>query len=305
MPSSFGVSTVCLLATLAAHVIADDGAYFIAGSGMSVVLERVDPLLSPGKPSNHVHSVLGGNAFAATMDFAQTQTSDCSTLPIKADKSNYWMPALYYKSPHNSSFIRVPEKPDNKIYYKYGGPNNVIDTERSEFPQDFRMMAGNAMLRADDGSFGDDGNQLNWYCHGPPDIRATGFPKFTSCSYGLAATMRFPSCWNGQPFDPAKPLAHMAFPGQQIGLAGCTAPHNVKRFPEIMIEHWLDVSSFDGDYGIDDNPWVLAPGDNTGFAMHLDFVSHLPYLRSPKLMDADQRLGTWQAPSCYEDLLHW
>ena len=280
MPSSFGLSTVGLLATLAAHVVARSP-FFIASSVAPVVVERVDPLQSAGKPSNHVHSVVGGNAFAATMDFARTQTSDCSTVNVKADKSNYWMPALYYKSPHNGSFIRVPDRPYRPIYYRYGGSGDVLDTERSEFPQEFRMITGNAMLRADDGSFASDGNQLNWQCHGP-DVTSTGFPKFTSCFYGLAATMRFPSCWNGQPFDPAKPRAHMAFPGTAIGLAGCPASHNVKRFPEIMIEYWLEVSSFDGDYGIDDNPWVLAQGDNTGYGFHADFVSHLPYLRSPK-----------------------
>ena len=277
-----GASVLAVLAALAAPVVGQEGPYFTMGTGMPVVLERVDPLLSAGKISNHVHSVVGGNGFAPMMDFAQTQTSDCSSVPVKVDKSNYWMPNVYYKSPHNSSFIRVPEKPYHKLYYKYGKGDNTVDLERSEFPQEFRMITGNAMLRHDDGSSATPYNELNWQCHQPNYVTQTaiGFPKFDSCDGGgLAATIRFPSCWNGQAFDPSKPQAHMAFPTNADGLAGCVAPFNVKRFPEIMIEYWLDVSSFNGDYGVNDSPFVLSMGDNTGYGFHADFVSH-PQSRS-------------------------
>jgi len=269
-----GATIFSLLAALTTPIAADADAYFILSTGMPVVIERVDPLLSAGKISNHVHSVVGGNGFAPMMDFAQTQTSDCSTVPVKVDKSNYWVPALYYKSPHNGSFIRVPEKPSHLIYYKYGKGTYTPDLERSEFPKEFRMITGNAMLRSNDGSSDNADNELEWFCHGP-DVKSIGLPKFTSCPDGLAATIRFPSCWNGQDFDPAKPLAHMAFPGQTAGMAGCTAPYNVKRFPEIMIENWFDISTFDGDYGMNDSPWTLSMGDNTGYGFHADFVRQM------------------------------
>jgi len=275
---TFAKSTLGLAAALAAPIAAQESSYFTMGTGMPVVLERVDPLMSAGKISNHVHSIVGGNGFAPTMDFAQTQTSDCSTVPVIPDKSNYWMPALYYKSPHNGSFIRVPELPNHKIYYKFGTHLNTADLERSEFPKEFRMLTGNARLRSNDGSSDVGGNELNWQCHQPNYVTPTaiGFPKFTSChGGGLAATIRFPSCSNGQDFDSAKPNAHMAFPSAADGLAGCTAPFNVKRFPEIMIEYWFDVDSFDGDYGMNDSPWTLAMGDNTGYGFHADFVRHL------------------------------
>lgn len=79
-----------LLSLLAVPAAAQQGYYFVLGTGMPVVIERLDPLLSAGKtPSQHVHSVVGGNGFAATMDFAQTQTSTCATVQPVADKSNY------------------------------------------------------------------------------------------------------------------------------------------------------------------------------------------------------------------------
>ena len=79
-----------LLALLAGRVAAQQGPYSVLGSGMPVTIERVDPLLSASKaPSQHVNGVVGGNAFASTMDFATTQKSTCATVQPKADKSNY------------------------------------------------------------------------------------------------------------------------------------------------------------------------------------------------------------------------
>lgn len=264
-----------LLAALAAPAMAQHAYYFILGSGMPVDVERLDPLLTPGKPSGHVHSVVGGNAFAPTMDFDTTQRSTCSTIKVKADKSNYWMPNLYFHA-QNGSFIRVPEKPDHRIYYKYGTGNNEPDLERSEFPPGFRMITGSASLRHDDGSFGVSGNQLNWVCHdGGNNPQAVGFPKgFSNCNnYGFAASMRFPSCWNGNDFDAANPLAHMDFPKNQDGLAGCRPPFDKKRFPEIFVEYFLNLKSFNGLYGANDSPFVLSSGDPTGYGFHIDFVS--------------------------------
>ena len=92
---SFKSSVLGLVALVATPAAAQQGAYFILGTGMPLTISRMDPLLSPGKlPSQHVHSVVGGNGFAATMDFAQTQKSTCSTAEPIADKSNYVRPRI-------------------------------------------------------------------------------------------------------------------------------------------------------------------------------------------------------------------
>ena len=275
--------TAGLVAALAARANAD--AFFTIGMGMPVAIARIDPLVNPGVPGNHVHSVIGGNAFQASMNFATTQKSTCSTNPVRDDLSNYWMPALYFQDPNDHSFTRVPELPFHKIYYKFGTGANQPDPEISEFPSGFRMITGNAMLREDDGSAGNatnPGNTLNWECHGNGNgAKATGFPTgFTSCDGqylgGLAASIRFPSCWNGQDFNSKNPLAHMAFPTNKDGLAGCPTGFTVKRFPEIFGEYWLDTTPFNGKYGANDKPWVLAQGDSTGFGFHMDFVRITP-----------------------------
>lgn len=269
---------VGMLLAAAVPVVAQQGAYFVLeGGGMPLVLERRDPILSPGQVSNHVHSIVGGNGFAATMDFAQAQTATCSTVSPIADKSNYWMPNLYFHDPNNGSFIRVPEQPYHKIYYKYGNGENEYDTDIEEFPQEFRMIAGNMLYREDKGDImGPYGSELGWFCHGGngyPDVTAVGFPTgFTACPNGFAAAITMPSCWNGEDFNISNPSAHMAYPIAD-GIQGCPAPYNVKRFPQIFVEYWLNINTFDSLYTAQDQPFVLSPGDPTGFGFHVDFVS--------------------------------
>lgn len=257
---------------------AQSGAYFVLeGGGMPLVIERLDPIINPGQVSNHVHSIVGPNSWQSVMDFAQTQKATCSTVSPKADKSVYWMPNLYFHSPSNGSFIRVPEQPYHKIYYKYGKGDNMYDTDISEFPKEFRMIAGNMLLRAQDDSYmGPYGTELGWACHGGdghPDLNAVGIPKgFTACPNGLAVAITMPSCWNGEPFNISNPGAHMAYPISD-GMRGCPPPHNVKRFPQIFVEYWLNIKTFDGLYTANDSPFVLSMGDPTGYGFHVDFVS--------------------------------
>ncbi len=114
---------------------------------------------------------------------------------------------------------------------------------------------------------GSAGTQMRWECHdGASDPYATGFPTgFQSCNAGgLAASMRFPSCWNGKDFDIKAPLAHMAYPTNAEGMNGCPAPFNQARFPEIFVEYFFNIRSFDHipkNYADPNNPpWVLADG---------------------------------------------
>lgn len=237
--------------------------------------QRLDPALFPGVESPHLHSFDGGNHISASMSFTDTQAADCTTARIKPDKSNYWRPTLFWNG-NGTGFYRVPDT-YLKIYYKFGDPGNV-KANVSEFPENFRMIAGNAMLRHDDGVVGtNNGPGLQWSCKQPnyQDINAIGFPKgFTSCPDGFAAQLTFPSCWNGKDLDPSNPSAHMAYPtAGGLGLAACPSGFQVARFPSIFIEFWYDVSAFDNQYSADSIPWVLAMGDPTGYGFHADFLN--------------------------------
>src|ERR1700709_1541167 len=73
--------------------------------GQGALVEgRMDPIISPGQTSSHVHTVQGGNSFALNMTDGQTLDSTCTSSLVKNDKSNYWTPKLYFAA-DNGSFI--------------------------------------------------------------------------------------------------------------------------------------------------------------------------------------------------------
>jgi hypothetical protein len=105
-------TTSTLLAALATTVSAygPNGRTFAVnhfyGKG-AMMVGRVDPLTNPGVPSGHVHHIQGGNAFGMTMTDTQLLQSTCTSSRVKADKSNYWTPSLYFKDPKTGSLEPV------------------------------------------------------------------------------------------------------------------------------------------------------------------------------------------------------
>ena len=77
---------------------------------------RIDPLVSPGRVSSHVHLIQGGNAFDFAMSDTQALTSTCTSAHLKNDKSNYWVPALYFKDPQNGK-VEAVELFYMNVYY--------------------------------------------------------------------------------------------------------------------------------------------------------------------------------------------
>lgn len=91
-----------------------------------LVVDRLDPLVNPGlTPSPHLHQILGGNSFSASMKHGEhdpAKLSTCTTCQPADDFSNYWTAALYFKA-RNGTFKRVPQVSSslqyNYIYAKY------------------------------------------------------------------------------------------------------------------------------------------------------------------------------------------
>lgn len=93
-------------------------AFFKVPCSTPILIERVDPIVSPGEVSSHVHTVMGGSGFGFDMDYEDTQTSECNSCSVVEDKSNYWVAALYFHA-ENGTFIRVPQNGGALIYYEY------------------------------------------------------------------------------------------------------------------------------------------------------------------------------------------
>jgi len=75
-----------------------------------ITIERLDPLVNPGQaPTPHMHQVVGGNAFNATMPSTDiSKLATCTTCGPADDFSNYWTANVYFKA-RNGSYRRVPQ----------------------------------------------------------------------------------------------------------------------------------------------------------------------------------------------------
>ena len=93
------------------------GSFTVVGFGNPVVVGREDPVISPGTASAHVHTVIGGNAFAPTMSDTQAMSSTCTSSQVKNDLSNYWIPSLFFHA-SNGSFVPVQATQFN-VYYVF------------------------------------------------------------------------------------------------------------------------------------------------------------------------------------------
>jgi len=75
----------------------------------SLTIQRLDPVVEPGKVGTaHLHHIVGGNAFNATMEGDVGERGTCTTCEMAEDFSNYWTAVMYFKHPTNGSYHRVP-----------------------------------------------------------------------------------------------------------------------------------------------------------------------------------------------------
>lgn len=112
MHSANAKKVVALIAAFAAPA----SAFFRLPCRAPIVVDRTDPIVSPGKPAGHLHTIMGGNGFGPSMSYADTQASTCSSCAVTKDFSNYWVPTLFYKA-ENGSFISVEQNGGALIYY--------------------------------------------------------------------------------------------------------------------------------------------------------------------------------------------
>ncbi len=75
----------------------------------SLTIQRLDPVVQPGaNPSSHLHHIVGGNQFNATMTGDVGARGTSTTCQMSEDFSNYWTAVMYFKHPTNGSYHRVP-----------------------------------------------------------------------------------------------------------------------------------------------------------------------------------------------------
>ncbi|ORY58464.1 uncharacterized protein BCR38DRAFT_377107 [Pseudomassariella vexata] len=253
-----------------------------------LVVDRLDPLVTPGQvPSPHLHQIVGGNSFNASMDPAKDMPgeSTCTTCQFSEDFSNYWTAVLYFKA-RNGTYKRVPQIPNSgfngvnagmTIYYMQDGLYDFQQTSKvTAFKPGFRMFIGDVNARTPEevARF----RQLTYTCLQSIDTRdpqITDFPN-QPCPAGIMTALRFPTCWDGKNLDSPDHMQHMAYPesGTFETKGPCPATHPV-RMGQLFYEVVWDTRQFNNkaDWPADGSqPFVWSFGDTTGYGNHADYV---------------------------------
>ncbi|KAG8858248.1 hypothetical protein FRB96_005378 [Tulasnella sp. 330] len=257
-------------------------AFFKVPCTLPIVQEFIDPILSPGAVSQHLHSVHGGSNFGMNETYDIARESACTSCQVSQDLSNYWIPTLYFKDPINGTFTKVPNG-GLLVYYENRGNDAPINGGKGLVapPPGFRMLSGNAAKRSQvypvgQGSQGElaeralIGTCLR-YNTDSPGYNYYGFPT-TDCEAGLNARLQMPSCWDGvNLWLPGS--AHVSYLSD-LDNGECDAAHPVT-LVHLFYEVTWDLSSFRSQWVPQGYPWpfVYSNSDPTGWGWHGDFFN--------------------------------
>ncbi|KAK4646043.1 hypothetical protein QC761_206880 [Podospora bellae-mahoneyi] len=253
----------------------------------ALTVQRLDPLVNPGMiPSTHVHQIVGGDAFNASMDpsLDLPELSTCTSCQFAEDFSNYWTAVLYFKA-KNGTYKRVPQLGNNQFEKAKGGltiyymQDAIYDRNQKSnvqaFQPGFRMFVGdlNARTIEEAARF----RQLTYVCMDTWTSRAPETMAFPTrkCPEGIMTSVRFPTCWDGKNLDSPDHMAHMSYPEYGTFESGgpCPASHPV-RMPQVFYEVVWDTKIFNNEEWPEDgsSPFVWSFGDATGFGTHGDYL---------------------------------
>ncbi|GAA5883643.1 hypothetical protein JCM3774_005991 [Rhodotorula dairenensis] len=261
-----------LLATAFLATLGTVDAFWRMPCQNALVVERADPIVTPGRVAPHVHNIVGGSNFNLDVTFDSLRQSECTSCLIKQDLSNYWTPQLYFQWA-NGSFSSVQWVGAGLLVYYLQRYNAADTTNITAFPDGFRMLTGNPFKRSYQDSL--TSQAIGWNCLGA-DVGQTRQPYLPpyNCPNGLRGEIRFPSCWDGIHLDSSDHASHMAYPLENES-GPCPTTHPV-RLVTLFYEMMYDVDSWKNLWPQAMNtsqPFVLAMGDPTGYGWHGDFVN--------------------------------
>ncbi|KAH8586309.1 hypothetical protein B0O99DRAFT_665796 [Bisporella sp. PMI_857] len=278
------------LALLVEHSSGQGTTPMMRFSCSQLVVDRVDPLVNPGIiPSPHLHQIVGGNSFNASMDPTTHDlptASTCTSCTFSEDFSNYWTAVLYFQA-RNGTFRRVPQIQSEgllgnggiTVYYI---PSSNKESTVTAFKPGFRMLVGDASLQLPGPSrkvchrcMPVSGDNKNINC-GSPDAQT--LPK-DFCAGGIRSVITFPTCWDGKNLDSPDHKSHVTYASgsgpNDVGPTGsCPASHPVV-IPQVMYEVQWDTRAFNNkDLWPEDGsqPFIWSTGDKNGYSQHGDYV---------------------------------
>jgi len=235
-----------------------------------LTIQRSDPIVNPGVPGGHVHSVIGGNAFRRTMGPTDAYKATQTSCDKAIDHSNYWVPQMYHYRVADKMWEIVPWS-GSAVYYQKRACNYAPGLRACDksvvplaFPDGFRMVAGDPYRRTQNNSNFED-RAISLMCIFDGGSKEyNGFPP-RQCNV-MRSQVYFPSCWDGKNLDSADHRSHVSYPAIGDYNGGvCPQSHPVALL-SIFYEFFFHTQGFP------DNKFAFANGDATGYGYHGDFV---------------------------------
>jgi hypothetical protein len=171
----------------------------------TLTIQRLDPLVEPGaNPSAHLHQIVGGNAFHPNMsgDIGASAAATCTTCTFAEDFSNYWTAVMFFRSPTNGTYKRVPIMQNTALPNGINGGMTVYYTQQdfssngnqkiTSFKPGFRMTVGSPTTGSLTAAKGHTG--LRFVCLNDKGTRFPELPDFPAgkCKGGIMTVHHFP-----------------------------------------------------------------------------------------------------------------
>ena len=246
-----------------------------------LVNARLDPIVSPGQCSTHVHSVFGAASFSDTITDADLLDPVETSGNVLPNRSLYWAPAMYIFDPTTAQYYLVPTHA--RAYYRV---QNKFKAVTNPFPLNFRMVVGDANRKTRYNP-GEEKDNVYWTQRGrrsesnSRDHSSWGeYIADHGLEEGTFIEMKtvYPECVAvdayGRPLlDSPDHRSH----AQYIGRQQPCPPDFPYRVPMLDVEFRYDLDKMWGilDPAVVHNPqnWYLSTGDRTGAGAHSDFLS--------------------------------
>lgn len=170
-----------------------------AGSAM------VDPIVTPGGPSAHLHDFFGAKGVTSTTTTYAQLLALPTTCNDPGDHAGYWVPSVYVNGVKRAMTTST-------AYYRLGGKHGPIEP----YPPGLKIVAGYSLTNpaAPHGVTG-------WQCN------EANLPNPTpaGCTADLTMRINFPDCWDGVNLDSADHRSHMAYSVDTGPAHVCPATH--------------------------------------------------------------------------------
>jgi hypothetical protein len=221
-----------------------------------------DPIVFPNQPGkSHLHTFYANkttDAATTTQSLLNSGPSTCTREFQDADKSAYWIPALYKKSANGTLTELKPAQPKDfsmTIYYRRAG--GTTGPKVTAFPQGLRMIAGDPKATTPQ-------DFVSFRCALTSDggEQSKSNKDFANCNSNesLMGDIKFPNCWDGKNLDSPDHKSHMAYHKKNV----CPATHPVV-VPQVTMEpKWKNVNGPSSSF-------MLSSGG--GYSFHADFFS--------------------------------